>query len=523
MRTQALWFYAIYSNVLNVYTASWTAEIPQTISALLGSCVVVPCKFNYPDPPKKPPAMTGIWHMTNYQPIYHPDSSTVMEEFRGRANLIGDLTGKNCSLRVNHLKKKDNGPFIFRIEICDFDMYSYTDNMVSIDVQDYPASPRLTVSGEVKAGDAVTASCSVSHSCPTELPHLIWSRSGTTTNQSEELPNRQWKETSNLTFTATNSDHNQHLICIAKYQQVTSVQSSKILNVTYAPVRVEVEPESTVVKEGDAVEMQCSSDSNPPAHGYQWYNITGTLLSEERIYKLHNVSRHTKALYCAAINTEGHKNSTLAKISVEYPPSIGAESGCVAEITGVNCRCLVESRPASRVQWKLADGKTENSSSVHSTDGQDSATVHTLHFHLGLTDVVSCYASNRHGHETRVLETNQRGVLMAIYLSGAAASAFVLILVILLLWKCSRRKKRVEVKINPVYSTAGLDDQHVGTQENIAPAKSHSRGKGPVEDPSATGDDNIYVNSETPYFEEEEEEEEEDYENCFKEDVYANM
>ncbi|XP_035289341.1 myelin-associated glycoprotein-like isoform X6 [Anguilla anguilla] len=507
MRTQALWFYAIYSYVLNVHAASWTAEIPQTISALQGSCVVVPCKFNYPDREIKPTDLTGIWHTTNQDIyIYHPDSSKVMEEFRGRTNLIGDIARKDCSLRINHLKKKDNGPFIFRIEIRDFDKYSYKDKSVSIDVQDSPASPRLTVSREVKAGDAVTASCSVSHSCPMELPHLIWSRSGTTTNQSEELPNGQWKETSNLTFTATNSDHNQHLICTAKYQQVTSVQSSKILNVTYAPVRVEVEPESTVVKEGDAVEMQCSSDSNPPAHGYQWYNITGTLLSEERIYKLHNVSRHTKALYCAAINTEGHKNSTPAKISVEYPPSIGAQSGCVAEITGVNCRCLVESRPASRVQWKLADGKSENSSSVHSTDGQDSATVHTLHFHLGFTDVVSCYASNRHGHETRVLETNQRGVLMAIYLSGAAASAFVLILVILLLWKCSRRKKR--------------DDQHVGTQENIAPAKSH-RGKGPVEDPSAPGGDNICVNSATPYFEEEEEEE--DYENCFKEDIYANM
>ncbi|XP_035289420.1 sialic acid-binding Ig-like lectin 5 isoform X4 [Anguilla anguilla] len=505
MRTQALWFYAIYSYVLNVHAASWTAEIPQTISALQGSCVVVPCKFNYPDREIKPTDLTGIWHTTNQDIyIYHPDSSKVMKEFRGQTNLIGDLARKDCSLRINHLKKKDNGPFIFRIEIRDFDKYSYKDKSVSIDVQDSPASPRLTVSREVKAGDAVTASCSVSHSCPTELPHLIWSRSGTTTNQSEELPNGQWKETSNLTFTATNSDHNQHLTCTAKYQQVTSVQSYKILNVTYAPVRVEVEPESTVVKEGDAVEVQCSSDSNPPAHGYQWYNTTGTLLSEERIYKLH-VSRHTKALYCAAINTEGHKNSTLAKISVEYPPSIGAQSGCVAEITGVNCRCLVESRPASRVQWKLADGKTENSSSVHSTDGQDSATVHTLHFHLGLTDVVSCYASNKHGNETRVLETNQRGVLMAIYLSGAAASAFVLILVILLLWKCSRRKKR--------------DDQHVGTQENIAPAKSH-RGKGPVEDQSAPGGDNICVNSATPYFEEEEEV---DYENCFKEDVYANM
>ncbi|KAJ8332801.1 hypothetical protein SKAU_G00416970 [Synaphobranchus kaupii] len=218
-----------------------------------------------------------------------------------------------------------------------------------------PASPSLSVSGELKAGKAVIASCSVSHSCPSGLPHLTWNHTGTLIVQSEQLTNGQWRVTSNLTFTAANSDNNKRLTCTAEYQHNTSEQRSKILNVKYAPASVEVETESTVVREGDTVELRCSSDSNPPAHSYQWYNITGTLLSEEKTYKLHNVSRRNTAFYCAAINTEGHKNSTPVKISVEYAPAsveVETESTVVREGDTVELRCSSDSNPpAHSYQW----------------------------------------------------------------------------------------------------------------------------------------------------------------------------
>ncbi|KAJ8287649.1 hypothetical protein COCON_G00003080 [Conger conger] len=374
---------------------------------------------------------------------------------------------------------------------------------VSIDVQDTPATPMLSVSREVKAGEAVTATCTASHSCPTDLPHLSWSHTGTPIVQSEALPNGQWRVTSKLTFTATPSDHGRHLVCTAQYQQNKKVQCEKRLIVKYAPVNVEVETKSTVVKEGDAVKMQCSSESNPPAHSYQWYNITGALLSEEKIYKLDNVSRHISAFYCAANNTEGHRNSIPVKFRVEYPPRIGVESVCTAKITGVHCRCLVESSPTSRVQWILA-GTVVNNSTVNSTGAKDSGTLHILHLPLGLTDMVSCNASNIHGNDILALQTNQRGVLMAIYLSGSAASAFVLIASILVLWKCSRRKKCVETR-NNLYITASFRD-----------------GKRPSKDLCALEvDDDIYVNSGKTHFQDEEEEQH--YGNCCQEDIYANM
>ncbi|XP_061094689.1 myelin-associated glycoprotein-like isoform X2 [Conger conger] len=303
--------------VLNVHTTSWTAEVPQTVSALNGSCVVIPCKFNYPDPERNLSDLTGIWQTSNQDHlIYHPDPSKVMEKFRGRTNLVGDLARKNCSLRINHLEEKDNGQFIFRIEIHDFDKYSYKDNVVSIDVQNAPATPMLSVSREVKAGEAVTATCTASHSCPTDLPHLVWSHTGTPIVQSEALPNGQWRVTSNLTFTATPSDHGRHLVCTAQYQHVTSFQQSDIFHVKYPP---EIREGSACIAKTTGVACLCTVASEP-ASEIAWLIPRGTNASSrtERhgsitLGMLLSTQRLTEVT-CQASNSQGSSSATF------FPP-----------------------------------------------------------------------------------------------------------------------------------------------------------------------------------------------------------
>lgn len=115
--------------------SSWTAEVPSTVSALLGSCVVVPCSFNYPEPEKKSSEVTGIWAQKNQDRIYHPDRSSVLQDYKDRTQLVGDLQVKNCSLRIDPLHQSDTGPFHFRVEIKDYNMYSYADNAVYIDIK----------------------------------------------------------------------------------------------------------------------------------------------------------------------------------------------------------------------------------------------------------------------------------------------------------------------------------------------------------------------------------------------------
>lgn len=84
-----------------------------------------------------------------------------------------------------------------------------------------------------------------------------------------------------------------------------------------APVDVMVECMSSV-KEGDSVELRCSSDSNPAAHSYRWHNNREPLPTTGPTVTLENVTRLTEALYCTAIDTEGHGCSREWTITVDY-------------------------------------------------------------------------------------------------------------------------------------------------------------------------------------------------------------
>uniref|UniRef100_A0A8C8I7M4 Ig-like domain-containing protein n=1 Tax=Oncorhynchus tshawytscha TaxID=74940 RepID=A0A8C8I7M4_ONCTS len=319
-----------HSYILCTYSLSpYTCVYKVVVLELLGSCIVIPCSFNYPEPKIKPSEFTGIWFKDTSEVIYHPDSSNVITDYRGRTELVGNLRQKNCSLRIDPLHSSDKGPFTFRIEIKDYNKASYKYDRVSIAVRD-PLS--LSVMEVVKVGEEVSASCSVSHSCPSDPPLITWSHSGTPSIQSQQQTKGQWEETSTLTFRSSNADNNQPLVCTAAYRGGKRVKSSKTLTVKYvhyivisfllmmlfldAPVDVKVKGVSSV-KEGDSVELRCSSDSNPPAHSYRWHNSRGPLPTTGPTLTLENVTRLTEALYCTAINTEGQGQSSPLKLKVE--------------------------------------------------------------------------------------------------------------------------------------------------------------------------------------------------------------
>uniref|UniRef100_A0A4W5RFS0 Ig-like domain-containing protein n=1 Tax=Hucho hucho TaxID=62062 RepID=A0A4W5RFS0_9TELE len=226
-RSEMILFILIF---LDFDASSWTAEVPSSVSGLQGSCIVIPCSFNYPEPEKKPSKLTGTWFKNQYDYIYHPDSSNVITDYRGRTELVGDLWQKNCSLRIDRLNHSDIGPFTFRIEIEDHTKYSYINDKVSIAVSS-PDPPSLSVREEVKVEEEVSASCSVFHSCPSEHPLFTWSHSGTASVHSQQLAKGHWEVTSSLNFSSTITDHNQPLICTAAYRGGKMVNSSKTLNV----------------------------------------------------------------------------------------------------------------------------------------------------------------------------------------------------------------------------------------------------------------------------------------------------
>lgn len=106
--------------------------MPSSVKGVLGSCVVIPCSYNYPDPEKELNQFTAIWTKMTDDIMYHTTNSNIKEEYRTRTELIGDVRNKNCSLKIEPLQQCDQGPFYFSIEIGGYNKYSYRDNAVSI-------------------------------------------------------------------------------------------------------------------------------------------------------------------------------------------------------------------------------------------------------------------------------------------------------------------------------------------------------------------------------------------------------
>uniref|UniRef100_A0A672K6U4 Si:dkey-238d18.5 n=1 Tax=Sinocyclocheilus grahami TaxID=75366 RepID=A0A672K6U4_SINGR len=222
-----------------------------------------------------------------------------------------------------------------------------------------PENPTVSVEEEVTSGKLVTATCAVSHSCPSDLPRVSWSHDGSHSSPSQPQNHGQWKLTSySLTFTPSREDHNKRLSCSAEFKGKT-VTGYKTLKVKYPPYNVNVVTKSSV-KENDSVELTCSSNSNPPANSFQWFSSNGKRLAENPTYKLERVSRHTEAISCTAINTEGKNSSGPQKINVLYPPynvNVVTKSS-VKENDSVELTCSSNSNPpANSFQWFSSNGK----------------------------------------------------------------------------------------------------------------------------------------------------------------------
>lgn len=114
----------------------WNNDVPASVVGLFGSCVEIPCTFNYPARGKTYTGFTGVWYTENQESnVFHTDTSKISEAFKGRTNLIGDLHQNDCSLKISSLRKSDTGPFMFRIEIENLNKYTYGAKKVSITVK----------------------------------------------------------------------------------------------------------------------------------------------------------------------------------------------------------------------------------------------------------------------------------------------------------------------------------------------------------------------------------------------------
>lgn len=483
---------------LKAEASSWSLKVPSSVKGLPGSCVVIPCSYDYPYPGKTVTQFTGIWQEDTNKLIYHPVASKIMEQFRSRTEQLGDVRQKNCSLKIDPLQQSDQGPFHFRIEIEDYNSFSYLQNKVSITMISELNPINFSVEEELHDGVNVSASCSVSHSCPISPPVFTWSHPGQEHIQTQQLDNGQWEATSMLNFQPTHADNNKPLKCTVTYKGGQQQKTSKILKVKYAPLNVKVEYKSNV-KEGENVRLKCTSDALP-ASSFEWHNNTGAQLHKGNLYVLKNVSRHTGALYCIAINKMGQGRSSPVKLNVSYGPEFKTVSSCFSEGDMVKCMCIVDSQPPSMVHFLFSDRVLPSTKvEIHGA-----VTIGTLQENLGSFGFIHCVANNTVGNANITLTLPDKRTMPSLYFVIAIAVG-VVILVIIITAVVNKRRGRSgavppshlqtmtvhkSVKV-PQYAATPRKDKYCDDAQY--PSNNHIYGN--METEWVTDDDALYANT----------------------------
>ncbi|XP_039662657.1 myelin-associated glycoprotein-like [Perca fluviatilis] len=230
MDTKRMIFCLLVAAIISpVFTEEWRASVVKELDALVTSCVVVPCSFTHPKENLPTSRLRGIWHRSTdkNQRIYYEDSTQVLENFRGRTKLLGQLGQNNCTLEITNIKDHDNGPFCFRIELArtetdtsTVDKFSFVESCVTLRMS-LPDPPNPTLSHPKTAiqDRPYTITCSVRHTCPSHVPKLTWSR-GTADEVTEvhkEISLGYWEAQSILAIIPEEKDDHSDVTCTAEF------------------------------------------------------------------------------------------------------------------------------------------------------------------------------------------------------------------------------------------------------------------------------------------------------------------
>ncbi|XP_061098172.1 myelin-associated glycoprotein-like [Conger conger] len=300
--------------------------MPQSIKALHGSCVLIPCRFDIPSKWEKDlPRTTVQWRNEKEDTVMFDSKSQSESHLQGM--LTGDLLQKNCTTLLENLPKRARDKYYFRLD--EPIKWTFKGTVVELNIRDSPPKPKLTTEKvEVMEGTSVSLSCSAAAPCPKLPPNLTWTpRLSDSVDQLQENEDKTTSVSSVLTFTASHLHHGQNITCRALYtlQQGGNQRMSEAsltLEVQYPPKKtsVSVSPSGSVL-EGSSVTLTCSSKASPPVQNYTWYRVNGpemnTVGTGQNLTFNVTESSGSEQYYCEAQNEHGKENSTTVQLGVD--------------------------------------------------------------------------------------------------------------------------------------------------------------------------------------------------------------
>ncbi|KAG7320658.1 hypothetical protein KOW79_016511 [Hemibagrus wyckioides] len=307
-----------------VLCREFSITLPESVEALRGLCVLIPCRFQieeqYDKDLQRDP--TGIWLLNgtdvNSNKVFN---SKVTTENKIEGEIIGDLLMKNCTTIFYNIRKRDRGKYYFRLEYEGL-KYNYRPP-VSLRVRDSPIRPSITLykedQGEVEDQNEVVEGTSVSLICSApSAPCLLNPPTFTWNFLPEERRQEQNHNTSfsssQLNFNATHLHHGLTFTCTTTYQlqnQNKSARSSRTLHVLYAP---QISSSSSCNRSQDLIMCSCEVHGNP-SPTLEW-RLSGHTVSPSEVISIwrkssrsfisiHQSVKDTPTLQCVGSNNLG--------------------------------------------------------------------------------------------------------------------------------------------------------------------------------------------------------------------------
>ncbi|KAM6967578.1 myelin-associated glycoprotein-like [Aplochiton taeniatus] len=389
----------------------WSVTIPFQVLSLPGSCAVIPCSYTHP---RLYTPQDATWYQYSKLPASYPlvYSTThpldVIDMFRGRTELLGNVSMGTCSLLISKMTAEDDGEAIYPW-IDAVKGFKFYQKVVTLMVAVTATKPLMTVSGEQAEGGSTSVSCEVTHSCPSAPPTLSFGKQrGDVHREQTDEGEGRWRLRATIMFTASATDHGTSVRCNVTHPGRQTAMEEVVLNISYPPRSVNISRHETVVQVGSHVSLTCASDANPPAHYFRWYRLNGgrvTALSQgAETVAVQVLEPDENFFHCTAVNALGQANSSVAHVVVsEYEPVIMSDSSCSYHDGHMQCSCVTWARPVAAVHWTV-DGQPQASSFPPTFHPENSTVVETWSAAVGLNTSVMCTANNSHGQDQRLLQ-----------------------------------------------------------------------------------------------------------------------
>ncbi|XP_069407588.1 sialic acid-binding Ig-like lectin 14 isoform X11 [Ovis canadensis] len=260
----------------------------------------------------------------------------VKSETQGRFHLLGDPRDNDCSLSIQEARLSDSGVYYLRVERGRYVKYSYREKKLNLQVTEKPDIQFLE---PLESGRRTPLTCSLSLVC--DGPQiLLFSWAGDTL----DAMNPDTLHSSELTLTPRFQDHGTNLTCLVTLHgtQVT-LERTVQLNVSYAPRNLRISlsfrnstalkilqnASSVLISEGQALQLLCVADSNPPAQ-LSWFwgspALESTPISSTGVLEIPQAAAGDGEVTCQAQNPLGSQQVFFSLSVQKGPPPCSSET-----------------------------------------------------------------------------------------------------------------------------------------------------------------------------------------------------